>query len=222
MLDQGAYCAWCCFDKALPPSHSHGPVTSTNPAPAGAPKDIISWVETPSLPVSQALMQAAEISLILATGGPAMVKAAYTSGNPSLGVGAGNTPALIDETASIELAVSSILLSKTFDNGVICASEQVCGGPAGGAREWQLLEGKELTLALSARASSCRGPASCCGEASVCQLLGWGRVQARVRKPCRCGWPAARRPVRLVRPNCVVNSMGQIASTVLVQWAMGK
>ncbi len=69
-------------------------------------------------------MQAQEISLILATGGPAMVKAAYTSGNPSLGVGAGNTPALIDETASIELAVSSILLSKTFDNGVICASEQ--------------------------------------------------------------------------------------------------
>ncbi|GFR45832.1 hypothetical protein Agub_g7196 [Astrephomene gubernaculifera] len=91
---------------------------------AGAPTDIISWVETPSLPVSQALMQAPEISLILATGGPAMVRAAYSSGHPSLGVGAGNTPALIDETADVQMAVSSILLSKTFDNGVICASEQ--------------------------------------------------------------------------------------------------
>ncbi|GIL64204.1 hypothetical protein Vafri_18176 [Volvox africanus] len=91
---------------------------------AGAPSDIISWVETPSLPVSQALMQAPEVSLILATGGPAMVRAAYSSGHPSLGVGAGNTPALIDETADIKMAVSSIMLSKTFDNGVICASEQ--------------------------------------------------------------------------------------------------
>ncbi|GIM11511.1 hypothetical protein Vretimale_14988 [Volvox reticuliferus] len=91
---------------------------------AGAPTDIISWVETPSLPVSQALMQAPEVSLILATGGPAMVRAAYSSGHPSLGVGAGNTPALIDETADIKMAVSSIMLSKTFDNGVICASEQ--------------------------------------------------------------------------------------------------
>ncbi|PNW71110.1 hypothetical protein CHLRE_17g746997v5 [Chlamydomonas reinhardtii] len=91
---------------------------------AGAPPNIISWVETPSLPVSQALMQATEINLILATGGPAMVRAAYSSGNPSLGVGAGNTPALIDETADVAMAVSSILLSKTFDNGVICASEQ--------------------------------------------------------------------------------------------------
>lgn len=91
---------------------------------SGAPKDIISWIETPSLPVSQALMQAPEISLILATGGPAMVRAAYSSGHPSLGVGAGNTPALIDETADVKMAVSSIMLSKTFDNGVICASEQ--------------------------------------------------------------------------------------------------
>lgn len=90
----------------------------------GAPADIISWVETPTLPVSQALMQAPEISLILATGGPAMVRAAYSSGHPSLGVGAGNTPALIDETAEVKMAVSSIMLSKTFDNGVICASEQ--------------------------------------------------------------------------------------------------
>ncbi|PNH07040.1 Aldehyde-alcohol dehydrogenase [Tetrabaena socialis] len=91
---------------------------------AGAPEGIISWIENPSLPVSQALMQAPEISLILATGGPAMVRAAYSSGHPSLGVGAGNTPALIDETADVQMAVSSILLSKTFDNGVICASEQ--------------------------------------------------------------------------------------------------
>lgn len=91
---------------------------------AGAPQDIISWVENPSLPVSNALMQAREISLILATGGPAMVRAAYSSGHPSVGVGAGNTPAVIDETASVQMAVSSILLSKTFDNGVICASEQ--------------------------------------------------------------------------------------------------
>jgi acyl-CoA reductase-like NAD-dependent aldehyde dehydrogenase len=91
---------------------------------AGAPEDIISFIETPSLPVSQALMQAPEISLILATGGPAMVRAAYSSGHPSLGVGAGNTPALIDDTADIQMAVSSIMLSKTFDNGVICASEQ--------------------------------------------------------------------------------------------------
>nr|VUW49426.1 aldehyde/alcohol dehydrogenase 1 [Polytomella sp. Pringsheim 198.80] len=91
---------------------------------AGAPEGIISWVASPSMVVSQALMQAPEISLILATGGPGMVRAAYSSGHPSLGVGAGNTPALIDETADIEMAVSSILISKTFDNGVICASEQ--------------------------------------------------------------------------------------------------
>jgi acetaldehyde dehydrogenase / alcohol dehydrogenase len=91
---------------------------------AGAPADIVSWVETPSLPVSQALMQAPEVSLILATGGPAMVRAAYSSGHPSVGVGAGNTPAVIDETANIQMSVSSVLLSKTFDNGVICASEQ--------------------------------------------------------------------------------------------------
>ncbi len=91
---------------------------------AGAPPGIISWIEHPSMAVSQALMQSPEISLILATGGPAMVKSAYSSGHPSVGVGAGNTPAVIDDTANIEMAVSSILLSKTFDNGVICASEQ--------------------------------------------------------------------------------------------------
>ncbi|PRW60149.1 bifunctional acetaldehyde- alcohol dehydrogenase isoform A [Chlorella sorokiniana] len=91
---------------------------------AGAPPGIISWIEEPSMLVSQSLMSAPEISLILATGGPQMVRAAYSSGNPALGVGAGNTPAVIDETADIRMAVSSILVSKTFDNGVICASEQ--------------------------------------------------------------------------------------------------
>ncbi|MEM8676106.1 MAG: bifunctional acetaldehyde-CoA/alcohol dehydrogenase [Cyanobacteria bacterium P01_G01_bin.67] len=91
---------------------------------AGAPENIIAWIDQPSVELSQALMQHPNINLILATGGPGMVKAAYSSGNPSLGVGAGNTPAVIDETAEIKLAVSSILLSKTFDNGMICASEQ--------------------------------------------------------------------------------------------------
>ncbi|GET37279.1 bifunctional acetaldehyde-CoA/alcohol dehydrogenase [Microseira wollei] len=91
---------------------------------AGAPENIIGWIDEPSVPLSQALMQHSDISLILATGGPGMVKAAYSSGRPSLGVGAGNTPAVIDSTAHLKLAVSSIILSKTFDNGMICASEQ--------------------------------------------------------------------------------------------------
>ncbi len=91
---------------------------------AGAPDNLIGWIDEPTVPLSQALMQHPSISLILATGGPGMVKAAYSSGKPSLGVGAGNTPAVIDETANIQMAVSSILLSKTFDNGMICASEQ--------------------------------------------------------------------------------------------------
>ena len=91
---------------------------------AGAPENIIAWIDEPSVPLSQALMQHPDISLILATGGPGMVKAAYSSGRPSLGVGAGNTPAVIDSTAHLKLAVSSIILSKTFDNGMICASEQ--------------------------------------------------------------------------------------------------
>lgn len=91
---------------------------------AGAPEDIIGWIDEPSVELSKALMQHPSLNLILATGGPGMVKAAYSSGKPSLGVGAGNTPAVIDETAEIRLAVSSILLSKTFDNGMICASEQ--------------------------------------------------------------------------------------------------
>ncbi|TRU27480.1 MAG: bifunctional acetaldehyde-CoA/alcohol dehydrogenase [Microcystis aeruginosa Ma_MB_S_20031200_S102] len=91
---------------------------------AGAPAGIIGWIDQPSVELSQALMQHPSINLILATGGPGMVKAAYSSGRPSLGVGAGNTPALIDETSHIKMAVSSIILSKTFDNGMICASEQ--------------------------------------------------------------------------------------------------
>ncbi len=91
---------------------------------AGAPEHLIGWIDEPTVALSQALMQHAEIKLILATGGPGMVKAAYSSGHPSLGVGAGNTPAIIDASADIQTAVSSILLSKTFDNGMICASEQ--------------------------------------------------------------------------------------------------
>jgi acetaldehyde dehydrogenase/alcohol dehydrogenase len=91
---------------------------------AGAPEGIIGWIEEPTLELSQALMQHPDVSLILATGGPSMVHAACSSGNPSLGVGSGNTPALIDDSADIEMAVSSILISKTFDNGMICASEQ--------------------------------------------------------------------------------------------------
>ncbi len=89
---------------------------------AGAPKGIIGWIDEPSVELSQELMREADITL--ATGGPAMVKAAYSSGKPALGVGPGNTPVIIDDTAHIKMAVNSILLSKTFDNGVICASEQ--------------------------------------------------------------------------------------------------
>ncbi len=90
----------------------------------GAPAGIIGWIDDPTLELSQALMSHPDVNLILATGGMAMVHAACSSGNPSLGVGSGNTPALIDDSADIEMAVSSILLSKTFDNGMICASEQ--------------------------------------------------------------------------------------------------
>ena len=89
---------------------------------AGAPEGIIGWIEEPSVELSQIVM--AQADLILATGGPGMVKAAYSSGKPAIGVGAGNTPAIIDETAHLRMAVNSILLSKTFDNGMICASEQ--------------------------------------------------------------------------------------------------
>ena len=89
---------------------------------AGAPEDIIGWIDQPTVPLSGMIMR--EADMILATGGPGMVKAAYSSGKPALGVGAGNTPAVIDSTADIKLAASSILHSKTFDNGMICASEQ--------------------------------------------------------------------------------------------------
>ena len=89
---------------------------------AGAPENIISWIDIPSLDMTNTLMRDADI--ILATGGPGMVKAAYSSGKPAVGVGAGNTPAIIDDSADIILAVNSIIHSKTFDNGMICASEQ--------------------------------------------------------------------------------------------------
>ena len=89
---------------------------------AGAPENIIAWIDVPSLELTNAVMKEADI--ILATGGPGMVKAAYSSGKPALGVGAGNTPAIIDKSADILLAVNSIIHSKTFDNGMICASEQ--------------------------------------------------------------------------------------------------
>ena len=89
---------------------------------AGAPEGIIDWIDVPSLELTNTIMKEADI--ILATGGPGMVKAAYSSGKPALGVGAGNTPAIIDDSADILLAVNSIIHSKTFDNGMICASEQ--------------------------------------------------------------------------------------------------
>ena len=89
---------------------------------AGAPEGIIGWIDVPSLELTNEVMRDAD--LILATGGPGMVKAAYSSGKPALGVGAGNTPVIIDDTADIRMAVNSIIHSKTFDNGMICASEQ--------------------------------------------------------------------------------------------------
>ena len=91
---------------------------------AGAPADIIAWIDEPTVAMSGYLMSHDKVSLILATGGPGMVKAAYSSGTPAVGVGPGNTPVVFDDTCDIEMAVSSVLLSKTFDNGMICASEQ--------------------------------------------------------------------------------------------------
>jgi acetaldehyde dehydrogenase/alcohol dehydrogenase len=91
---------------------------------AGAPEGIIGWIDEPSIELSNALMRHPGIAMILATGGPGMVKAAYSSGKPAIGVGAGNAPVVIDEYADIKRAVASILMSKTFDNGMICASEQ--------------------------------------------------------------------------------------------------
>ena len=91
---------------------------------AGAPEGIIGWIDEPTVELSKQLMADPNIALILATGGGGMVRAAYSSGKPAIGVGSGNTPVVIDETCDIEMAVSSVLLSKTFDNGLICASEQ--------------------------------------------------------------------------------------------------
>ncbi len=91
---------------------------------AGAPEGLIGCIDEPTVELSKYLMDHPKVDVILATGGPGMVKAAYSSGKPAIGVGAGNTPAVIDETADVAMAVNSILLSKTFDNGMICASEQ--------------------------------------------------------------------------------------------------
>ena len=91
---------------------------------AGAPEDCVLWVEHPSLEATQKLMTHPEISVILATGGSGMVRAAYSSGKPALGVGPGNVPCVIDRTANIKQAANDLVLSKSFDNGMICASEQ--------------------------------------------------------------------------------------------------
>ena len=91
---------------------------------AGAPEDIVAWIDEPSMEKTDFLMKHPLVNLILATGGPAMVKSAYSSGKPAIGVGAGNTPALFDKSCNIKMAVASVLMSKTFDNGVVCASEQ--------------------------------------------------------------------------------------------------
>ena len=91
---------------------------------AGAPESCIQWIEVPSLEASSALMNNKGVALILATGGPGMVKSAYSAGKPALGVGAGNVPCFIEKTADVKQAVNDLILSKTFDNGMICASEQ--------------------------------------------------------------------------------------------------
>ena len=91
---------------------------------AGAPENIIAWIDEPTVAMSGYLMSHKDVALILATGGPGMVKAAYSSGTPAVGVGPGNTPVVFDDTCDVQMAVSSVLLSKTFDNGMICASEQ--------------------------------------------------------------------------------------------------
>jgi len=91
---------------------------------AGAPPDVIGWIDEPAVELTDHLMRHPDLNLILATGGPGMVRAAYSSGKPAIGVGPGNTPVVVDETADLKRAVASILMSKTFDNGVVCASEQ--------------------------------------------------------------------------------------------------
>jgi acetaldehyde dehydrogenase/alcohol dehydrogenase len=124
---------------------------------AGAPQDIIGWIDEPSVELSNALMQHPDINLILATGGPGMVKAAYSSGKPAIGVGAGNTPAVIDETADIKRAVASILMSKTFDNGVVRVR-------AIGHRGGQHLRGRARTLFAPWRLHSQRAGNRCRGR----------------------------------------------------------
>ena len=112
--------------------HPRAPKSTSNAAravyegaiAAGAPEHIVQWIEEPEMAVTMALMKHPGVAMILATGGPGMVKSAMSSAHPAIGVGAGNTPVVIDDTADIVSAVSSIILSKTFDNGVICASEQ--------------------------------------------------------------------------------------------------
>src|SRR3972149_6606653 len=91
---------------------------------AGAPKDCIQWIEHPSLEATRALMNHPGVALVLATGGSAMVKSAYSTGKPALGVGPGNVPCFIDKTADLKQALTDLLLSKSFDNGLVCASEQ--------------------------------------------------------------------------------------------------
>ncbi|MDZ5035514.1 aldehyde dehydrogenase family protein, partial [Clostridium perfringens] len=91
---------------------------------AGAPEDIIGCISIPTIGATNELMKSKEVAIIIATGGPGMVKAAYSSGKPALGVGAGNSPAYIERSANVEKAVRNIIASKTFDNGTICASEQ--------------------------------------------------------------------------------------------------
>lgn len=102
---------------------------------AGAPEGLIGWIEEPTIQLSGALMNHPGVNLILATGGPGMVKAAYSCGKPAVGVGPGNTPAFIDATADIKMAVSSVIISKTFDNGMICASEQAVIAEASNYKE---------------------------------------------------------------------------------------
>jgi len=116
---------FCPHPKACKATIKTLEILKTAAIKAGAPEDIIAWIPNPNLELSNSLMTHQDINLVLATGGTGMVKSAYSSGHPSLGVGAGDTPVIIDESCSIESAVSSIILSKTFDNGVICASEQV-------------------------------------------------------------------------------------------------
>lgn len=106
-------CIWAAFELARDAAEA-----------AGAPKGLLGCISEPTIEASQALMKHRDIGVILATGGEAMVRAAYSSGNPAIGVGPGNGPAYIEKTADIPLAVKHIMDSKTFDNGTICASEQ--------------------------------------------------------------------------------------------------